>query len=199
MTGMLRYFLLVCIGLAVEGEARRWADHPGLLRMRRQQEQNQPRLLRKVASPGGLRQRPGAGEERRGPITQNRRLRPAQPVQLERRRLQEYQPQRDLENFQGYTEPQREQESFQNFRESQRKQDNFQDYREPQREENFQGYRKPQRVYKEAAPVPRPSKVYERNAVVDSDISESGHVPSHQHDLEAAVHAGAAAYNGVGS
>merc|ERR1719295_657767 len=170
MTGMLRYFLLVCIGLAVEGEARRWADQPGLLRMRRQQEQNQPRLLRKVAGPGGLRQRPGAGEERRGPITQNRRLRPAQPVQLERRRLQEYQPQRDL--------------------------DNFQDYREPQREENFQGYRKPQRVYKEAAPVPRPSKVYERNAVVDSDISESGHVPSHQHDLEAAVHAGAAAYNG---
>ena len=188
---------MVCLGLAVVsvGAGRRWGDQAGLLRTRRQQE---PRLFRKVPGGGGPRQRPGPGEERRAPITQNRRLRPAQPV-LERRRLQEYQPQRDQENFQGYSEPQRDQESF---RESQRKQDNFQDYREPQRDpKSFQGYRKPQRdrVYKEAAAVPRPSKVYERNAVVDSDISESGHVPSHQHDLEAAVNAGAAAYNGVSS
>ena len=38
MTGMLRYSLLVCLGLAVVsvGAGRRWGDQAGLLRTRRQ-------------------------------------------------------------------------------------------------------------------------------------------------------------------
>ena len=232
---MFCYLLLVCAGLAATspvqpGYLRRWGEEAGLVRMRRQG--GPPRQFRRVPGPAGPRPRPGQGQERRRePLTQNRQLRPAQPVQVERRRLQDYQPQtepdtyqtfrqpqREQENFQGYREPQRE--NFQGYREPEREQENFQGYSEPQRQnlqaykkpqrepENFQDYREPQREpesfqgYKEsqrrvAAPVLKPSKVYERNAVVDSDISESGPVPAHQRDIEAAVHAGAAAYKGV--
>ena len=64
----------------------------------------------------------------------------------------------------------------------------------------------PEPVYRKQAPAPvrqeRPVSPVSRYSAndrvdIDSDISESIAVPHEQHDLEAAVHAGAAGYRGV--
>merc|ERR1712183_254660 len=119
-------------------------------------------------------------QPRRGPITQNRQLRPAQafrasqpqPELAERRVLQSYE--REEDTFQAYPDtrmkaPARRPEG-------------------PEGPERLERFERPQRPQRPERP--------ERQAILDSAISESVPAPSHQRDIEAAVHAGAAAYNG---
>ena len=190
MTGLLWFFLLVSISLAVAspvrpGQLRRWEGEGDFYYPQQPQQREQQRFRRQGGGrplAGPQRRRPAdlQPQPRRGPaFSQNRQLRPAQtfrasqPQLAERRVLESYE--REEDNFQRYPDT-RMKESYE------REEDNFQD--------TVQRYPDPRMK----APARRPER---KAAILDSEISESVPAPSHQRDIEAAVHAGAAAYKGV--
>ena len=164
------FFLLVSISLAVGSPVR--PSHPR--RWEGEEEFYFPREQQRVRRQGGgrplapaQRRRPEPQfQPRRGPITQNRQLRPAQAFRAS-------QPQPELAERRALQSYEREEDTLQTYPDTRMK-----------------------------APAPRPERPVrperpQRQAILDSEISESVPAPSHQRDIEAAVKAGAAAYNGV--
>ena len=175
MTKMFWFFLLVSVSLAVSSPAR-----PGQLRRWEGEEEfSFPRAQERVRRQGGgrplaPRRRPQPQlQARRGPITQNRQLRPAQTQTSFRPSQPELAERRVLQSYE-------------------REEDNFQTYPDTRMKAPARRPERPQRLERPERPE-RP----QRQAILDSEISESVPAPSHQRDIEAAVQAGAAAYNGV--
>ena len=180
MTSLLWFFLLVSISLAVAspvrpGHPRRWEGEEEFYFPREQERVRRQGGARPLAPAPRRRPAEPKFQPRRGPITQNRQLRPAQTFRAS-------QPQPELAERRVLQSYEREEDSFQAYPDTRIKAP----ARRPERPEIFERAERPERPE-------RP----ERQALLDSEISESVPAPSHQRDIEAAVHAGAAAYNGV--